>query len=58
VSPTYGDVGMLHNIHPTRIHEIKGTKHLIITRNEYYMDMIDLEDELKDAKILTPGLSV
>jgi hypothetical protein len=47
VSQAYGNVGMHHNIHPTGIHEIKGTKHLIITRNEYQMDMIDLEDESK-----------
>jgi hypothetical protein len=35
---------------PLGTHNIEGTRH--------QMDTIDLEDELKDAKILTPWLSV
>jgi hypothetical protein len=45
---------------PLGTHKIKGTRHLIliIATSEQQMDTIDLEDELKDAKILTPWLSV
>jgi hypothetical protein len=38
-----------------RAHKIKRTRHLIlvIARIGHQMDIIDLEDEMKDAKILT-----
>jgi hypothetical protein len=45
VSQADENAGMHRSIHPTRNSQDKGTRH--------QMDMIDLEDELKDAKILT-----
>jgi hypothetical protein len=38
-----------------RAHKIKGTRHLILVTAKigYQMDIIDLEDETKDAKILS-----
>jgi hypothetical protein len=38
-----------------RAHKIKGTRHLILVTAKigHQMDIIDLEDETKDAKILT-----
>jgi hypothetical protein len=38
-----------------RVHKIKGTRHLILVTVKigYQMDIIDLEDEAKDAEILT-----
>jgi hypothetical protein len=38
-----------------RTHKIKGTRHLILVTAKigHQMDIIDLEDETKDAKILT-----
>jgi hypothetical protein len=43
-----------------RTHKIKGMKHLIliIAKIGHQMDIIDLEVETKDAKILTLWLSV
>jgi hypothetical protein len=38
---------------PLGTHKIKGTKRLIIAMSDHQMDTIDLEDESKDAKILT-----
>jgi hypothetical protein len=43
---------------PLGTHKKKGTRHLIIEMSEHQMDTIDLEDESKDAKILTLWLSV
>jgi hypothetical protein len=39
-----------------RTHKIKGTRHLILvtTKIGHQMDITYLEDETKDAKILTP----
>jgi hypothetical protein len=45
---------------PLGTHKIKGTRHLIriIAKIGHQMDIIDLEVEIKDAKILTLWLSV
>jgi hypothetical protein len=45
---------------PLGTHKIKGIRHLIliIATMERQMDTIDLEDDSKDAKILTPWLPV
>jgi hypothetical protein len=55
VSQAHENAGMHHISIRLRSHKIKGTRHLILvtTKIGHQMDIIDLEDETRDTKILT-----
>jgi hypothetical protein len=55
VSQAHENARMHHSIHLTKSSQDKGMRHLILvtTKIGHQMDIIDLEDETKDAQILT-----
>jgi hypothetical protein len=60
VSQADENAGMHHSIHPTKSSQDKEMRHLIliIAKIGHQTDIIDLENETEDAKIITLWLSV